>query len=114
MKSSASLGCVGHVVRIRRKVEHMLGKVLDQIVHDVLVPDTAHDFPVCIHHGDVAETAHVHLKDDQLNRIVLVNGDRIRSHQFRYGPVQNFLIADDLVEYVPLGEDAAELALAAK
>ena len=64
--SSSSFPLVSAILfRIRRQVEHLRGKVLDEIVHDVLVPDAADHTARVVHHRNVPESAALH----QSNRL---------------------------------------------
>ena len=80
---SATLRCPCNLLRVRRQVEHILGKVINQTCSDVLVAHTACDLSRRIHDRNMAIAALIHQQQHLSDRVLCAHADRIRGHMPR-------------------------------
>ena len=90
----------------------MIRKVADQVTGDILVPHTAGDPLLPVHHRDLPVAALVHERDDPPNRIGPGHAHRIRAHQRRDRLPQYLLVAKNREKDIPFGENTRETVIA--
>ena len=86
----------------------MTRKVADQVTGDILVPYTACDPLLPVHHRDLPVAALVHEHNDAPYRIGAGHAHRIRAHQHRHGLLQYLLVAKHREKDIPFRENTRE------
>jgi len=109
---SATVTLEGQLFGIGRQIEYLPGKVLGQVIDDVLVPNTACYSANLIHHRDTPESTLLHEPDCLSDRIGPGDPLRVGRHPFGNGQVERSLVAEDTFYEVALGEYSGQLAIA--
>ena len=102
----------GQLFGIGRQIEYLLGKVLGQVIDDVLVPNTAGYLANLIHHRDTPESVLLHQPDCLADSISPGDPLRVGRHPFGNGQVERSLVAENAYYEVALGEYSGQLAIA--